>query len=162
MTIQAACLPRKSVLYVEDHPVNVMLMSALFEFRPELELVVATDGQQAMRIAANLQPALMLLDLRLPDCQGNELLPLLRRLRGCASAPAVAVTAEDCFEIEGSGFVELWAKPLNLAWVLQRLEVLTADPHHAPAMPPPQVLAPALYASASTAGARSARPAAAW
>jgi CheY-like chemotaxis protein len=65
---------REVVLYVEDHPVNVLLMQTVFELRPELELVVAVDGTSAMAATACLQPALLLLDLRLPDCHGTEFL----------------------------------------------------------------------------------------
>ncbi len=119
--------PTRAVLYVEDHPVNAMLMAALFEARPQLKLVVAQNGQQALLIAAGLDPALLLLDMRLPDCHGTQLLPLLRQLPGCESAPAVAVTAEEDFVLEGSGFVELWRKPLDLAWVMRRLDALTAS-----------------------------------
>jgi CheY-like chemotaxis protein len=118
-------LIRRSVLYVEDHPVNAMLMSALFERRPGLKLVLAETGQHAVAIASGLHPALLLLDLRLPDCHGSQLLPLLRQLPGCGTAPAVAVTAEDDYDIAGTGFCELWAKPLHLDFVLRRLDVLT-------------------------------------
>ena len=127
--------PTRPVLYVEDQPVNALLMSALFENRPELKLVVAATGQQALCIAAGLNPVLLLLDMRLPDCHGMQLLPLLRQLSGCESAPAVAVTAEDDFSLDGSGFVELWAKPLDLGRVLRRLDALTgaAQDERAPA-----------------------------
>ena len=128
---------RKVVLYVEDHPVNVLLMQAVIERLTDLELVVAQDGREALCVAANLEPALILLDLRLPDCRGNELLPLLRLLPGCENAPAVAVTAEDDFDIEGTGFDELWAKPIDVRWVLQRLGALTSLPPHTPATRPP-------------------------
>lgn len=124
---------RKSVLYVEDHSVNVMLMQALVECLPGLDLVVAVDGREAMSIASGMQPALILLDMRLPDCLGTELLPLLRQFPDCASAPAVAVTAEPDFEIKGTGFAELWAKPLNVPWVMQRLGALTASSRVTPA-----------------------------
>ena len=39
---------RVVVLYVEDHPVNVVLMQTVFELRPELDLVIAVDGESAM------------------------------------------------------------------------------------------------------------------
>jgi CheY-like chemotaxis protein len=118
----------KDVLYVEDHPVNVLLMEALFEKRPHLRLVVATDGRQACRIAARLRPALLLLDLRLPDCHGADLLRLLRALPNCADVPAVAVTAESGFEAQDTGFVEVWPKPMDLRHVLNRLDQwLTPD-----------------------------------
>lgn len=115
---------RRPVLYVEDNPVNAMLMSALFERRPDLELVVAPTGQQAVCVASGLGPALLLLDLRLPDCHGSQLLPVLRLLPGCENAPAVAVTADSDFGIDGTGFCELWAKPLQIDRVLDRVQAL--------------------------------------
>lgn len=115
------------VLYVEDQPVNAMLMSALFERVPDCDLVVADCGRQALRLAAGLQPSLLLLDLRLPDVLGNELLPLLRRVPGCERAPAIAVTAEHDYDIAGTGFVEMWRKPLHLHRVLERVQCLLAQ-----------------------------------
>lgn len=120
--------PRRTVLYVEDHHVNALLMAAIFERRPELELVIATSGQEARRVAAGLQPVLLLLDLGLPDCHGSQLLGQLRALPGCATAPAIAVTADATFDIAGTGFVELWSKPLHLDQVLKRLTELTGLP----------------------------------
>ncbi len=121
------------VFYVEDHPVNVVLMQAVIDRLGGLKLVVAQDGQEALSLAADLQPALILLDLRLPDCRGNELLPLLRRLPGCERTPAVAVTAEDDFDIRGTGFSEMWTKPMDVRRVLQRLGALTAGSSDTPA-----------------------------
>jgi CheY-like chemotaxis protein len=121
-----ATSPRRPVLYVEDHPVNVLLMAAIFERRPGLELIVATSGKEALQAAQDLQPALLLLDLGLPDCHGSELLGWLRVLPGCEKVPAIAVTAHADFEIEGTGFRELWPKPLHLDLVLARLDALTS------------------------------------
>ena len=114
-----------TVLYVEDHPVNAMLMAGLFGFRPHLHLVVATSVADALLQAKQLEPVLLLLDIHLPDGNGYDLLQRLRRLSSCAVAPAVAVTATDDFRLDGSGFTELWAKPLNLYKVLERLDALT-------------------------------------
>lgn len=142
---------RVPVLYVEDHPVNVMLMEALFERRPALKLVVATTGEEALRAARGLHPALLLLDLRLPDTRGSLLLPQLRRVPGCEAAPAVAVTADIDFALEESDFDELWAKPLNLNHVLERLDALAgrpAVPTAHPAHPARSADAPGTPASA--------------
>ncbi|MDR7297813.1 CheY-like chemotaxis protein [Pelomonas aquatica] len=133
-------LARRPVLYVEDHPVNALLMAAIFERRPQLELVIATHGEEAMHKAAGLKPSLLLLDLSLPDCHGSELLGRLRAVAGCERAPAIAVTAHADFDITGTGFCELWPKPLNLGHVLRRLDSLTGV---APAQPPaPEPSAP--------------------
>gem|GEM_PF-4012166 len=50
--------------------------------------------QKRWNSACDLYPVLLLLDLRLPDGDGRALLPMLRRIPGCETAPAVAVTAE--------------------------------------------------------------------
>lgn len=121
---QGSTSGRHVALYVEDEPINVMLMQALFERRPQWELVVATTGEEARRLPADRVPSLLMLDLRLPDCHGTDLLPELRRRPGWHIPPAVAVTAEYGFEAAGTGFDEVWAKPLDLAAVLTRLDQL--------------------------------------
>ena len=130
------------VLYVEDHAVNLLLMRALFERKPDVELICATSGHHARAIAPKLSPSLLLLDLRLPDCHGSDLLRQLRELPSCRTVPAVAVTADSDFDISGTGFVELWSKPLDLHVVLNRLEALMqADSPHGVASPLPERLA---------------------
>ncbi len=120
-------LAPQEVLYVEDHPTNVQLMRALFNRRPHLELVVAGDGREAHRIAERLAPSLLLLDLRLPDCHGAALLEQLRQREGWGDIPAVAVTAESGFSMMDTSFCEIWPKPLDLAFVLSRLDELVAS-----------------------------------
>jgi CheY-like chemotaxis protein len=124
----------QSVLYVEDQPVNVLLMRALFERRPNLRLVVAGSLAEAMQHAQGLYPALLLLDLRLPDGDGRDLLPSLRQIPGCESVHAVAVTAEMDFLLQESAFDELWRKPMDMQQILWRLDELIRlpeQPHEA-------------------------------
>jgi CheY-like chemotaxis protein len=116
--------PQRTVLYVEDHVVNVLLMQALFAKLPGARLVVATTGDAGWRAAAEFEPDLLLLDLLLPDCHGSELLQRIRTLPGHASTPAVAVTAEDSFDLMGTSFQEIWMKPLDVPMTLQRLDRL--------------------------------------
>lgn len=114
----------RSVLYVEDHPVNVLLMQALFAKRPYARLAVATDGASGLRAALEDPPELLLLDLRLPDCHGTALLRRMREHSVLAQVPAVAVTAEDPASLEHGDFVEVWHKPLDLHATLLRLDLL--------------------------------------
>ena len=119
---------RETVLYVEDHPVNVLLMQTVFELRPELELVVAVDGESAMAATKQLKPALLLLDLRLPDCHGTELLEKMRQVPGWEEIPAIAVTAEPEFMPAGTTFCDVWHKPLRVPTLLARLDRVLAPP----------------------------------
>ena len=128
---------RETVLYVEDHPVNVLLMQTVFELRPELELVVAVDGESAMAATQHMKPSLLLLDLRLPDCHGTELLERMRQVPGWQDIPAIAVTAEAEFMPAGTSFCDVWHKPLRVPTLLARLDRViapsTAARHEAPA-----------------------------
>lgn len=126
MTTQSARSAPSPVLYVEDHPVNVMVMQAIFDKRPEFKLKVATSGAEALRLATHWEWRLLLLDLRLPDCHGVGLLKQLRQMPGCEVAPAVAVTAESDFSLAGSGFCDHWPKPLDLGGVMARLDALVS------------------------------------
>ena len=125
MPIESRSSAATTVVYVEDQHVNVLLMKALFGRRPDLRLLVATTGQEALALVEGLQTGLLLLDIRLPDCLGTELLPMLRQHPGCRDVPAVAVTAEHNFRIEGTGFAEVWTKPLRFDAVMARLAELT-------------------------------------
>ena len=127
---------RDVVLYVEDHPVNVLLMQTVFELRPELELVIAVDGNAAMATTSHLLPALLLLDLRLPDCHGTELLERMRAVPGWRDIPAIAVTAEAEFMPAGTSFCDVWHKPLRVPTLLTRLDRVIA-PRPIRSDPPP-------------------------
>lgn len=116
----AAC-----VLYVDDYAINLKLMGALFEMCTDYRLVHAGSGREALALPCPVKPAVLLLDLNLPDIHGSRLLPLLRRQNDWCDVPAVAVTADHGFDALGAGFCELWPKPLDLRHVLRRLEVLT-------------------------------------
>jgi len=102
-------------------------MQALFAHRPELELTVATSGEAGFQAAVQRPPDLLLLDLNLPDCHGAQLLERMRGHVGLSSVPAIAVTA-DMPSLEGTTFMELWQKPLDLQAILNRLDQLLRPP----------------------------------
>jgi CheY-like chemotaxis protein len=122
------------VLYVEDEPVNVVLMQALFEHLPGVQLVIARDCAEGLRVAASMNVALLLLDIRLPDCLGTELLEQLRHFEALQHTPAVAVTSEPGFDTRGTGFLEVWTKPLSTPAVARRLSELLAQRPRRPAV----------------------------
>jgi CheY-like chemotaxis protein len=124
---------RAVVLYVEDHPVNVLIMEALLHHRPHLRLVVATTGEEGLQAARIEQPDLILLDYHLPDCNGVELLTQMRNLEGLRDVPAVAVSATDsAVQLRGSTFCEFWPKPLDVSQTLDAIDRLIDNP------PPPR------------------------
>jgi PAS domain S-box-containing protein len=84
----------RSVLYIEDNPSNIKLVEAILRERPQVTLLVAQQGSFGLELAREHMPALVLLDLNLPDVSGEE---VLRRLRGdprTAGIPVVMVSAD--------------------------------------------------------------------
>lgn len=150
MNTDAVPHPAHKVLYVDDNSVNVLLMSAIFDRIPDVELVTAECARSALEQARGLYPSLLLLDLRLPDLHGAELLRLLRRVPGCEQVPAIAVTAEQGYNGATSGFDGLWLKPFDVNGAIERIQQLLAQPAAPRSAPPapdfPQLTTPALAA----------------
>lgn len=121
---------RDAVLYVEDNPLNVMLMQSAFELRPDLQLHVAIDGKSAVSLATQLRPALLLLDLNLPDCHGLDLLAQLRTVPGWEAIPAIALTAEPEVGVSQTSLEAVWHKPLRIPTLLTRLDRILKPPRH--------------------------------
>ena len=123
---EGAGMTTSLVLYVEDDPVNVMLMQGILELRPGCSLLVARSGAEARRLVAQDRVDLLLCDLRLPDIGGDELLPQLRDAGLPEGVPALLVTAESEFVASQlarrHGFDGYWNKPLDLAATLRSLE----------------------------------------
>lgn len=77
------------VLLVDDHVVVRVGLKTILADEPRLVVVgEAGTGADALRLAEELQPALVVLDLRLPDLQGDE---VCRRLKARESSPAVVI-----------------------------------------------------------------------
>ena len=67
------------VLVVDDHPVVRQGLIAILRFEPDLELVgEAADGREAVRLILERRPDVVLLDLRLPELSGVEVMRAVR------------------------------------------------------------------------------------
>lgn len=76
------------VLYIEDDAVNVRLVERILRQRPDIELRFAATGHAGVQAALDLRPALILLDNRLPDVTG---LDVIRQLTADSTARAIPV-----------------------------------------------------------------------
>jgi CheY-like chemotaxis protein len=116
--------PPARVLYVEQRLVDLLLMQMVLRTLPRFELHLARSGAQALQMAPQLQPALLLIGLDLPDGDGVALLGSLRRLDACVHVPAVALTADAHSGALLAGFAEVWIKPVDLRGVGERVQRL--------------------------------------
>jgi PAS domain S-box-containing protein len=125
----AADGPALTVLYIEDNPVNVILVEGLVALRPRVRLRCAVDGLSGVAMALSEVPDVVLIDMQLPDIDGYE---VRRRLRAQASLDAslmVALSAngltEDIARALDAGFDDYWTKPIDFKLFLYRLDALT-------------------------------------
>ena len=106
------------ILYVEDHPDTASVIRMLLE-RNGHEVTVAFTAREAKALCVNHIYDLWILDLRLPDAHGGDLLRLLRRL---SDTRAIAVTgcgtAQDVAEGSDDGFDDYLIKPVQLEQLL--------------------------------------------
>lgn len=120
------------VLYVEDNPVNAMIVQASVAHRPGIELQVAEDGASGIQLAHTMQPHLVLLDMQLPDTDGHGVLKALRADPRTAHLPCIALSAnvlpEDIREALAAGFIDYWTKPIELPALLGALDALFGAP----------------------------------
>lgn len=116
------------VLYVEDNRINALLFQEALKLQPGLELQIAEDGQQALTMAADWHPEVLVLDSHLPDLSGTELLQKLRSIAGLEAVPAFMCSADvqedDLQAAQSAGFRGYWPKPIDLALVLGDLQAL--------------------------------------
>jgi len=105
------------VLVVEDNEKNMKLFRDVLEAQGYTPLE-ATSGEDAVALAAEREPALVLMDIQLPDIDGIEALRLLRRDERTARIPVLALTAQamqgDREDFLSAGFDGYLSKPVNL------------------------------------------------
>jgi DNA-binding NarL/FixJ family response regulator len=121
----SATVPKLSLLLVDDAAPTRKLLSAVLETVPRLKIVgEATTGAQAVQMAGDLQPDVILLDLSLPDTDGSVLLPTLLD----ASPDSKIVILSNSARAEGprllaagaSGYIEKGLGPTQLVQRLAR------------------------------------------
>jgi len=85
--------PRGRVLYIEDNPVNVLLVKELLARWPEVQLMTADDGETGLMMARTDAPDLVLLDMQLPGMAGLDVLRALRSGPEVEMPPVVVLSA---------------------------------------------------------------------
>lgn len=122
---------RQVVLYIEDNPANVRLVERIVARRPGVELFTAGSGRLGLELAHAHHPALILLDLHLPDTHGSEVLRRLRDDADTRSIPVVVVTADAAKSVRhrmlAAGARAYLTKPFDVQTLLEVLDAALAD-----------------------------------
>ena len=110
------------VLVVEDNEKNMKLFRDVLQ-ATGYSTLEATTGEDAVELALSREPALVLMDIRLPGIDGMEALTRLRRDERTRSIPVLAVTAQamsgDRERFLEVGFDGYLSKPIDVDELIQ-------------------------------------------
>lgn len=112
-----------SLLIVDDEPDNLRILSSLL--RDEHQVLIAKSGQQALALAEEKQPDLILLDIVMPSMTGFEIIQILKNKPATSAIPVIFITGLDSSKDETTGFelgaVDYIHKPFNPSVVKARV-----------------------------------------
>ncbi|HEY5770123.1 MAG TPA: adenylate/guanylate cyclase domain-containing protein [Terrimicrobium sp.] len=122
----------KPILIVDDTPENVDVLAGIL--REHYQIKVAVSGAKALKIAhGDPAPALILLDVMMPEMDGYEVCRRLQANDRTRRIPVIFVTAKSEVEDEAQGFglgaVDYITKPVSPAIVLARVRTQLALKH---------------------------------
>ncbi len=117
--------PDASILIVDDEPANVQLVRALLQQAGYTNLRTTTDSREVAGLYKELEPDLILLDLRMPHLDGFQVMQQLSLIERDNYLPILVLTAETDREVRlralESGAKDFLIKPLDRVEVLTRI-----------------------------------------
>lgn len=112
------------ILLVDDNPLMQQVINS-FLVSHGYSVAIAATGQDALAVISDEVCRLLMIDMRLPDQDGPDLLVILRQLPGMAHCPAIAVSGlgeEDRERTVAAGFDMFLAKPIDLDELLATVQ----------------------------------------
>jgi DNA-binding response OmpR family regulator len=114
---------KKRILLVDDHPrlMNFIRLGLKYE---GFEVITAGSGQEGLNAVRTDPPDIMLLDIRMPDMDGFEVLRLLREF---SPMPVIAYSATPEYSTPAleSGADAFLAKPFEMEQLVELIDELT-------------------------------------
>ncbi len=111
------------ILVIDDNVDNLMILQELLE--PEYTVKCVASGEEALRVAPQFQPNLVLLDVMMPGLDGNETCASMRSLPEMSAAKIVMVSArnevQDRLVAYDAGAVDYISKPFHDQEVLAKV-----------------------------------------
>jgi PAS domain S-box-containing protein len=91
---KSEALDSRTLLYIEDNLSNLRLITRIVARRPAIQLLTAATGALGLKMAREHRPDLVLLDFRLPDINGDQVLAGLRADPRTSEIPVVMLSAD--------------------------------------------------------------------
>jgi PAS domain S-box-containing protein len=123
-----------TVLYIEDNLSNSTLMERILANRPGVKLLLAMQGRMGLDLAREHVPDLILLDVHLPDMQGDIVLRHLRADARTKDIPVAMVSADatpgQIERLKAAGAQAYLTKPIDVKQLLAFVDENLRQPAH--------------------------------
>lgn len=120
----------KKILIVEDNELNMKLFRDLLEAHG-YETLQTREGLQALQIAREQEPDLILMDIQLPEVSGLEVIKWIKEDEALAKIPVIAVTAfamkGDEERIREGGCEAYISKPISVVPFMETIKSFLKD-----------------------------------
>lgn len=118
------------ILLVEDNELNRDMLSRRLQ-RKGFEVLAAADGQEGLALAELEKPALILMDMSLPEVDGWEATRRLKAVQATRDIPVIALTAHalvgDRERAYAAGCDDYDTKPVEFPRLLAKIERLLGE-----------------------------------
>lgn len=116
-----------TILCIEDNSSNITLIEQILSaHRPNVRLITNIYGSQAVNMAKEYNPNLILLDLNLPDMYGEQVLTGLKSDENTKSIPVVIISADavpqQFQKMIKAGALNYLTKPLDVPKFLEVID----------------------------------------
>lgn len=113
------------ILIVDDNLANILLLEKLLQKFGYAKIKKTTDSRETLKLYLSYQPDLLLLDLKMPNLDGFQVLEQLSQVKGDDYLSVVAITAQDDQEYRlralKMGAKDFITKPFDHAEILIRI-----------------------------------------
>jgi two-component system cell cycle response regulator DivK len=119
---------KKSVLIVEDNPINLKLLRDILNFQ-KFEVIETIDGKSAIETVENNYNKidLILMDLQLPDMNGLEVIQKIKTTPESKNIPIIVVSAHamesDIKKCHEAGCLDYITKPINVQEFINKINL---------------------------------------
>lgn len=115
----------KTILVVDDNETNRALLNDILSFH-KYRTVTATDGEEAIKMADEHLPNLVLMDMKLPCIDGLEATRMLRNAPRTQHIPVIAISGEGSNVGRGpameAGCCDYISKPIDVDTFVAHIE----------------------------------------
>ena len=113
------------ILVVDDSAADRRLVGGILEKSPEFSVRYAKNGAEALSLMDQSRPDLVLTDMMMPEIDGYEAIPKIRKIKGKEHVPIIAVTAQamtgDKEKCIAAGATDYISKPIDVDKLLSIL-----------------------------------------